>query len=167
MARVLAPIVAALALAACGGSPAAPVIPPAYVLTAGAYTLNIFPAPVEMNPGSVTVCLTIGGGAGTSIGIPVEARQQGAIWEVRPASGTLRMELAQVGLGYTGSLAGSYTSGGATVTIASPGTAAAVWAHTLGASSLSGRIDGDVRYTGSGGFTQSSCNANGWSLLPR
>lgn len=161
-------IVAAIAITACGAAPTAPEPIPRYVLTAGSFTLNIFPASADMNPGTPTVCSSVNGGAGTSIAIPVEVQRDGPGWIARPSSGTLRLMLAEVGqAAYYGPLDGSFTLGGTTVTAGSGGDPAFVWTLTLGATSLSGPIDGAVRYTANDGFSQSSCNRNGWSLVPR
>ena len=154
-----------LAACACGGgSPAAPVFPATYVLTAGAYTLNIFPA--QSTPNGPVACTQFGGGAGTSIAIPVEVQRDGPGWIARPSAGTLRLTLVEVaGVAYYGPLDGSFTLGGTTVTAGSPGEPAIAMAFTLGASSLSGNIDGRVTYTSDS--AQSSCNANNWSLIRR
>jgi len=167
MARRLAWIVGTLAIAACGGrTPTTPVFPPAYVLTAGAFTLNIFPAPAGMNPGTPTVCTSVNGGAGTSMAVPVDVQRDGPGWVARPSSGTLRLTLAEVSpAAYYGPMVGAFTLSGTTVSVGSAGEPAIVSAFTLGASSLSGRIDGDVRYTSSNGSAQSSCNNNAWSLV--
>lgn len=167
MLRRAAPIVAlALAAAACGGSPTAPalVVPAPYVLTAGSYTLNIFPA--ASSPSGPVVCMSAGSGAGTNIAIPVEVQPDGPLWVARPPTGTLRLTLAGVSpAAYYGPLEGAFTLGGTTVTAGSGGDPAFVFALTLGASSLTGPIDGAVTYASAG--SQSSCNANSWSLVRR
>ena len=166
MALRLAPILLALAAAGCGSSSPTLTPPTQYSLSAGTYTLNINPLPAALAAGQPVTCVSFDGGAGTSIAIPVEVRQEGPGWSVRPSSGTLRMTLAFVGALYTGPFEGSYSLGGATVTVGSQGDPAVVLAFTLGVTSLSGRIEGDVRYTASTGG-QSFCNLNGWSLIPR
>lgn len=167
MLRRAAPIVAvALAAAACGGSPTAPalVIPAPYVLTAGSYTLNIFPA--TSSPSGPVACMTAGSGAGTNIAIPVDVQQDGRIWIGRPPAGTLELTLVDVSpAAYSGALKGSFTLGGTTMTAGSGGDPAFVFALTLGASWLTGPIDGAVIYTSGG--SQSSCTANSWSLVRR
>lgn len=147
-----------LLAAACGGSPSAPNTPARYVLAAGAFTLNLSPAPV-------TICMTIGPGAGMSMSIPVTLDRIGMAWVARPATGTLLITMTETSAGVEGALEGAYTLGGTTVTIAAPGTAATISASTLGAPYLAGPIQGDVRYTSAG--AQSSCTANNWSLTPR
>lgn len=167
MLRRAAPIVAiALAAAACGGSPTTPTLalPAPYVLTAGAYTLNIFPA--TSTPNAPVVCMSAGSGAGTSIAIPVDVQPDGPGWVARPSAGTLRLTLVGVSPAlYYGPLEGSFTLGGTTMTAGSGGDPAFLFAFTLGATSLNGHIDGAVTYTS--GSSQSSCNANNWSLLRR
>ena len=167
MLRRFAWFVGIAAVAACSGTaPATPGLPAAYVLTAGAFTLNIFPAPAGMDPGTPTVCTSSNGGVGTSIAIPVEVQREGPGWIARPSSGTLRLTLAEVGpAAYYGPMAGSFTLDGTTVTVGSAGEPAIASAFTLGASFLSGRVDGDVRYTS--GSSESSCNRNVWSLIRR
>lgn len=172
MARRLALILLALASSACGGTtPTTPTtsgLPPAYVLSPGAFTLTIFPAPPDMSGGTPTVCMSSNGGAGTSIAIPVTVEREGPGWSARPSSGTLRLTLAEVGpAAYYGPMAGAFTQGATTVTVGSDGDPAIAMAFTLGAASLSGRLEGVVRYTGAGGFAQSSCSSNAWSLVRR
>jgi len=156
-----------VAIAACGGTtPTTPAEPAAYVLTAGAFTLNIFPASAGTD--LPTVCTGTNGGTATSMAIPVEVEPEGPGWIARPSSGTLRLTLGAAGAAaYYGPMAGSFTQAGTTVTVGSAGEPAIASAFTLGVSFLSGRIDGDVRYTSADGASQSSCNRNAWSLVRR
>lgn len=163
-------LVAALSAAACGSSPAAPQTQAPLALTAGRYTLNIYESAritTGANGFTTSILLCVGSGAG-AIAVPVDVARAGDRWTVHPvAGGTLAMTLAGVPGGLAGSLEGTATAGGVTVSIGpGPSTprAASVAARLAGMSSIGGDIEGDVSFAGAGWFR--ACSTNAWSIVP-
>lgn len=159
---------AAIALA-CGGGPAAPSLPPLFVLTEGPHTLTVTVwQTTHTNPyGFTSSTLVCTGRGATSAAIPVSVRRDGASWTVRAEAGTLRLTLADAASGHEGSMAGSAAHGAVTVAINAGNLDAP--AHlppgAASATSVGGRIEGAVVFTSSQG--EQSCSANAWMLSAR
>lgn len=162
-------LVAAIGAAACGSGPAAPALPPLFVIAEGPHTLTISVwTPTHTNPygfsSSQLVCSGVGA---TSAAVPVTVRRDGAVWDVRADTGTLTLRLAGASAGHEGTMAGEASGAGVTVVI-NDGTFAAPAVLPPGAASatsVGGRIEGHVTFSDSRGAK--SCSANAWTLSSR
>lgn len=167
MRRRLAPVLATIAVCACGASPAAPVPIELFRLSSGPHTLTIQIAPtITTNPlgftSSIMVCVGSGNG---SVSIPVDVMREGDIWIARPAAGSLRLHLRETGSGVEGSLEGSASQAGTTVVVNNGVQPAVLPATTYGGAAVGGPVEGGIRFVTA--QTEQSCSSNAWSIGPR
>lgn len=157
-------------LSACGGGPAAPSLPGAFVLSAGLHTLEIKVwHPTHTNPYGFSSSQLVCEGSGvSSASLPVIVSREGASWVVRSETGDLTLRVAEASAGHEGTMAGSATApiGGVTVVVSDGGQGPAhLPPGAASAANVGGRIEGKVRFVR--GDQEQSCSANAWILSRR
>jgi len=159
-----------------GVSPAAPTATDAApTFTSGNYTLTLStpgaPPPTQIGSftTTMTMCISMGGGAVGTTTVDVTVDVQGTQIVGRSASGSLLLNVQASGRAVGGSLSGSATNPLAGVSVSvqpAPGeTSIGLTGAVLSGRTMAGYADGSVQFgTSTGSY---GCNSSNWSLSPR